>query len=177
MFLCAESHHCDVRSSSTETTLQIKAKRSFFLSRAASTILVRGGLNLLLEGRTLQNHLPKPNASKNGSTNLARTFLNLMFQGKTSAALQLLTQNGNGGVLHVNDPVHQSDSESQTVLDILKSKHPQAQPASPDTILWNSSKAPQIHPVICDQINASSIRSADLRTKGAAGPSGIDAYC
>ena len=44
MFLCAESHHCDVRSSSTETTLQIKAKRSFFLSRAASTILVRGGL-------------------------------------------------------------------------------------------------------------------------------------
>ena len=113
--------------------------------------------NLLLEGRTLQNHLPKPNASKNGSTNLARTFLNLMFQGKTSAALQLLTQNGNGGVLHVDDPVHRSDSESQTVLDILKSKHPQAQPASPDTILWNSSEAPQIHPVIFDQINASSI--------------------
>ena len=133
--------------------------------------------NLLLEGRILQNHLPKPNASKNGSTSLALTFSNLMFQGKTSAALQLLTQNGNSGVLPVNDPVHQSDSESQTVLDILKSKHPQAQPASPDTILWNSSKAPQIHPVICDQINASSIRSADLRTKGAAGPSGIDAYC
>ena len=122
--------------------------------------------NLLLEGRILQNHLPKPNASKNGSTSLALTF-----------SLQLLTQNGNSGVLPVNDPVHQSDSESQTVLDILKSKHPQAQPASPDTILWNSSKAPQIHPVIFDQINASSIRSADLRTKGAAGPSGIDAYC
>ena len=113
--------------------------------------------NLLLEGRILQNHLPKPNASKNGSTSLALTFSNLMFQGKTSAALQLLTQNGNSGVLPVNDPVHQSDSESQTVLDILKSKHPQAQPASPDTILWNSSEAPQIHPVIFDQINASSI--------------------
>ena len=47
-----------------------------------------------------------------------------MFQGKTSAALQLLTRSGNDGVLHVDDPVDQSNPESQSVLDILKSKHP-----------------------------------------------------
>ena len=133
--------------------------------------------NLLLEGRTLQSRLPKPNSSKGGDANLARTFSNLMFQGKTSAALQLLTQKGNSGVLHVDDPADRSDPESQSVLDILKSKHPQAQPASPDAVLLNSSEAPQIHPVVFDQITASSIRSAALRTKGAAGPSGIDAHC
>jgi hypothetical protein len=133
--------------------------------------------NLLLEGRTIQNRLPKPNPSKNGDTYLARTFSNLMFQGKTSAALQLLTQSGNSGVLHVDDPADRSDPESQSVLDVLKSKHPQAQPASPDAVPFISSEAPQIHPVVFDQINATSIRSAALRTKGAAGPSGLDAHC
>lgn len=133
--------------------------------------------NLLLEGRTLQKRLPKPNSSKSGDANLSRTFSNLMFQGKTSAALQLLTQNGNSGVLHVDDPADRSDPESRSVLDVLKFKHPQAQPASPDAVLLNSSEVPQIHPVIFDQITASSIRSAALRTKGAAGPSGIDAHC
>ena len=72
--------------------------------------------------------------------------------------------------LHVEDPVDRSDPESQSVLGILKSKHPQAQPASPDAVLLNSSEAPQIHSVVFDQITASSIRSAALRTKGAAGP-------
>lgn len=48
----------------------------------ALTILSEGNLNnLLLEGRTLQNHLPKSNTSKNGDGNIARTFSNLMFQG------------------------------------------------------------------------------------------------
>ena len=48
--------------------------------------------NLLLEGRTLQNRLPKSGPSANSNAKLTQTFSNLMFQGKTSAALQLLTQ-------------------------------------------------------------------------------------
>ncbi len=36
---------------------------------------------------------------------------------------------------------------------------------------------PQEHPVIFDRIDASWIRSAALNTKGAAGPSGLDAHC
>ena len=107
--------------------------------------------NLLLEGRTIQNRLPRPNTSKNGDAHLARTFSNLIFQGKTSAALQLLSQRGNGGVLHVDDPVDHSDSESQTVLDVLKSKHPQAQPASTDAVPFDAVEAPQIHSVVFDQ--------------------------
>ena len=94
-----------------------------------------------------------------------------MFQDKTSAALQLLCRRGNGGVLHVHDPVDGSDPGLRTVLDILKSKHPQAQPASPVAVPLLSSDVPEIHPVVFDRIDASSIRSATLHTKGAAGPS------
>ena len=36
---------------------------------------------------------------------------------------------------------------------------------------------PSVHPVVYDQITASRIRSAALRTKGVAGPSGLDAHC
>ena len=100
-----------------------------------------------------------------------------LFRGKTSAATQLLARNGAGGVLHVNDPINNSDPGSQTVLDILKSKHPNAQPVSPDTILRDGLEAPQVHSVIFDRIDASSIRSAALKTKGAAGPSGLNAHC
>ena len=116
--------------------------------------------NLLLEGRTLQNHLPKSGPSANSNAKLARTFSNLMFQGKTSAALQLLTQQGRGGVLHVHDLVDASDPDSHTVLDVLKLKHPQAQPASTDAVLLPSTDAPEIHSVVFDRIDASSIRSA-----------------
>ena len=43
--------------------------------------------NLILEGRTLQNRLPKISSSTNDEKNLVRAFSNLMFKGKTSAAL------------------------------------------------------------------------------------------
>ena len=122
----------------------------------------------------MQNRLPKSGPSANSNAKLARTFSNLMFQGKTSAALQLLTQQGRGGVLHVHDPVDASDPDSHTVLDVLKSKHPQAQPASTNSILLPSTDAPEIHSVVFDRIDASSI---PLHTKGPAGPSGIDAHC
>ena len=58
--------------------------------------------NLLVEGRSLQSRLPKfsPTTSDN-SNNLARTFSKLMFQGKTNAALRLLSQQGKGGLLRV----------------------------------------------------------------------------
>ena len=131
---------------------------------------------LLLEGRTIQNRLPTFHQSESSNAKLARTFSNLMFQGKTSAALELLAQKGRGGIMRAQDPVDASDPDSPSVLDILKSKHPRAQPASPISVPQVSPDFPVIHPVVFDQIDASSIRSAALRTKGAAGPSGIDAH-
>ena len=54
----------------------------------------------------------------------------MMFQGKTQAALQLLTDQGKGGLLHLDDPV----TPLSTVKDVLLSKHPPCNPASPDTL-------------------------------------------
>ena len=58
--------------------------------------------------------------------------------------------------------------------EILKTKHPVGQPASADSILQGT--PPEIHPVVFDGIDARLIRSTALRTTGAAGPSGLDAY-
>ena len=68
------------------------------------------------------------------------------------------------------------DSTQETVLDVLKSKHPPAQPGSPDALIKADADPPVVPTVIFEQITGSSIRSAALCTKGAAGPSGIDAH-
>ena len=54
------------------------------------------------------------------------------------------------------------------------SKHPPSNPASPDTL--ESGVPQEVHPVVFDAIDAALIRSTALNTKGAAGPSGLDAY-
>ena len=141
-------------------------------------IWAKGDISALLEeGRCLQQRLPKDVVSQRSDQGLARVFSNLMFRGKTGAALDLLSHKGSGGVLHVNDPVFKDDLSSPSVLEVLKAKHPAARPASADALLSDNRDLPTVHPVIFDQIDASSIRSAALSTSGAAGPSGLDAYC
>ena len=61
-------------------------------------------------------------------------------------------------------------------MEILRSKHPQAMPVSTEALLDGCSEYKEVHPIVFDQITATSSRSAALRTKGAAGPSGIDAH-
>ena len=124
------------------------------------------------ESRWLQQRLPKNTACSHGECKLARTFSNLMFQGKMSAALDLLASKGNSGILHVNDHANRDDPTLPLVLDALKSKHPAAVPAQADVLLSNHLGP---HPVIFDSIDAGSIRRAALATNGAAGPSGLDA--
>ena len=131
----------------------------------------KGGIEcLLVEGRYLQSRLPKRNlSSRDNSDNLACTFSKLMFQGKTNAAMQLLSQQGKGGVLSVEDMVDSGDNTMKPDLDILKSKHPPTQPVSTDALIVGDADPPEVPPVVFDQITASSIR-------GAAGASGIDAH-
>ena len=69
-----------------------------------------------------------------------------------------------------------SVADLHMVLDILKMKHPHAQPATPEATPFGCSEAPHLHPVIFYQIDAHSIRLAALHTKGAAGPSRMDAH-
>ena len=130
-----------------------------------------GNLNeLTLEGRTIQGRLSKSNKPM-ATQNLSRSFANLMFAGKTKAALDLLSRAENGGILHLHDPSDPSDPNSPSVRDTLINKHPQGQRAHPECIV--PSPPQEIHPVVFD---ANAIRSASLRTTGSAGPSGLDAY-
>ena len=99
-----------------------------------------------------------------------------MFQGKTNEALELLSKQGRGGILCADDLVELGNSCGKTVLDILRSKHPTTEPASPDALLEGSADPLVVHPVVFDQITAGTIRRAALSTKGATGPSGIDYY-
>ena len=100
-----------------------------------------------------------------------------MSQGKMKSALQLLSERGKGRVLHINDSIEGTSDVPTSVLDALKHNHPHAQVATADVLVEDNHDPLQTHPVIFDRIDASTIRSAALRTKGAAGPTGLDAHC
>jgi len=66
---------------------------------------------------------------------------------------------------------------SWTVFDELQAKHLPGQPASGDALLSPSSASTSFHPVVFDALDGVAIRRAALRTRDAAGPSGMDAFC
>ena len=132
--------------------------------------------SLVEEGRILQNRLRNNNEKKKNDENVARSFTNLMFQGKINAALQLLEDKCKGGILKTTDRVAGGENDTQSVLDVLISKHPKAKQPQPESLPFDKVDPPNIHPVIFNEINASTIRRSALKTKGAAGPSGLDAY-
>ena len=129
---------------------------------------------LVDEGRTIQQHLPISHSAPGGTdSTLSRRFAKLIFEGKTKAALRLLSRSSdNSRVLPLDDIVE----EETTVSEILKKKHPEGHPSSPHTLLPpNSQSEDHPHPILFDQLNGDRIRAAALRTQGGAGPSFIDA--
>jgi hypothetical protein len=78
---------------------------------------------------------------------LSKTFSNLMFQGKVNAALRLLDQETQGGVLPLTDDVYED----------LKKKHPEAKPADASVMItgWlekgmSLTNVSSMTPSICD---------------------------
>ena len=96
----------------------------------------------------------------------------MLFQGKTKAALRLLSEQNEGGALHLDDPI-ETENGQRKVRDILLEKHPPCQPVHHDTII--NDDPPDVHPVLFESLDVAVIRSAALHTSGAAGPSGLDA--
>ena len=87
------------------------------------------------------------------------------------AALTLLDDMERAGApLHLRDSVS-PDKPSWTVFDELQKKHP---PAQKEALLLLSTPKPEFYPVIFDTLDGAAICRAALRTKGAAGPSGVD---
>ena len=130
-------------------------------------------MSLLVECRSIQSRFLKCPFSGPKKLNLARSFANLMIQGKTAQAIQLLSDNEKGKVLHLDDLVESGVSAK----DVLKCKHPVKQPVDFECVAqFRLSNTSDFHPIIFDHVDAGLIRKISLQSKGAAGPSGIDAY-
>ena len=77
--------------------------------------------------------------------------------------MKLLTKNMKNGVLPLNKKTPEQ----------LKQKHPQRRDTDPEIMLPD--KPEEIHPIKFDSIDAENVRKAALKTRGGAGPSGLDA--
>ena len=127
---------------------------------------------LMREGRTIQTHLRSHrfHTTQGEDEHNARVFSRLMLQGKTHAALRVLSENPCAGLLSQDDQV-----DGQTVFDILQSKHPSAAEVDRAALITLDSEPPEVHPVFFERLTSQSVRSSALRTQGSAGPSGVDA--
>ena len=148
-----------------------------FLERRLESWNSGGIAELLAEGQTIQKRSfrGQPKHSTQASTSsseLARSFSILMFQGKCSAALTLLTERKTARVLKEDDLLPSGES----VYDALKSKHPSAQGLKNDALLPLESWPPLPSPVMFECIDAELIHHAAKNTTGTAGPSGLDAH-
>jgi hypothetical protein len=119
--------------------------------------------DLLNEGQAIQNRLPSGKHKDTNVESISRRFRVLVSSGNVNGALRLLGSN-KSGVLPL-------DAETRKLLD---EKHPKAEPLFED-LLMDDSNVQEIHPVIFDQIDSELIRKVALETKGAAGPSNLDA--
>ena len=111
---------------------------------------------LLEEGRVIQQHLHYAQSGKPGpdlkmdEDYVAGSFGKQVHAGNMRAALRLLSQSTTGQhsrVMNANDPIDDTHSELGTVLDALKSKHPQGGEANQDALLQeNMVDAPILSP-------------------------------
>ena len=134
---------------------------------------------LLHEGRCIQGHIPSPVSTKQDMEKNARVFSRLMFKSKVIAALHYTSGDVKGGVLSLDDliPINEANIQPshQSTRSILMEKHPVGRSARPDILL--SPESDSTHDlVLFEQITGEAIKQAVFRTRGAAGPSGVDAY-
>ena len=87
-----------------------------------------------------------------------------MLEGQINAALRFVSESSSGGVLPLTDDV----------MAQLKEKHPNPQPTKLGSLLFGSIDD-EVPETLYSEINGEMVREAALRTKGAGGPSGIDA--
>ena len=104
------------------------------------------------------------NSKKAGTVDdTSKVFAKLVFQGKLSAAIKLLDSESSTGLLNL----------TLEVLEGLKEKHPEAAHIADESLLYGP--IDYISPGVFDLIEDKMIFNAATKTKGSAGPSGVDA--
>ena len=93
---------------------------------------------------------------------LAKTFAKLVLEEKINTAKKLLDQQSTRGVF----------PPSQSTINELKRKHPDAREADPSLLM--DDHPPFVDPVMFE--TESTIANAALETRRSSGPSGLDAY-
>ena len=118
---------------------------------------------LLKEGRVIQKRLLITKKLKQSDN--ARTFANLMFHGKVTAAIRFLSscEEANGGLVEMNEDT----------FNELKKKHPDPSPVAEETLMFGPVE--EVPDSYFDCINESMIFRAANFTHGACGPSHMDA--
>ena len=117
---------------------------------------------LLRECKIIQGRIGKLKGS--ASPDKTKVFAKLVLEGQINAALRFVSESSSGGVLPLTDDV----------MAQLKEKHPNPQPAKLGSLLFGPIDD-AIPETLYSEINGDMVRQAALRTKGAGGPSGIDA--
>ena len=96
-------------------------------------------------------------------------FWKLVFKGKIDSAMRFISENSSSGVLGIKDTISGS---SKTVHDLLLEKHPRAS-VPPDDVLLDEEPL-SINPIVFEALTPKLIKEVARRSKGAAGPSGLD---
>ena len=118
--------------------------------------------SLLREARTIQSTLKKL-TTKSNEESRSKRFAKFILAGNVKAALRELDENSSKGVLNLTN----------STLEELLEKHPKG--AEPDESVLLTGEMPLFDPVIFESINESKIAASAIKTKGAAGPSGMNA--
>lgn len=108
--------------------------------------------NLIREGRALQRLLTSfqpPKQATTDNSQIACRFSKMMMEGRIRAALNILSDNSDTGILCLDDIA--DDASGKTVRDVLEDKHPNPRPAHPDALLTDVGND-SFHPAIFDNI-------------------------
>ena len=118
---------------------------------------------LMKENKAIQHKLREGSPSKGTAESIAKGFARLILQGRVHAALRLLNRNEELGIAELTDEN----------VKILKALHPTG--AEADESILMTGELPYFDPIVFQNIDEASIAKAAHRTRGAAGPSGLDA--
>ena len=147
-----------------KTSLNSKSKKNSEILKRRLSLWENGQPDQLMsEGKTIQDRLQNNDRATTNKNKEALIFAQVIEEGKVNKAIKILEKGNTGGILPLSDET----------FEILQQKHPEASEASDDILLKGTPQ--EVHPVIYESINSEMVKDAIKKTRGAAGPSGMDA--